>query len=212
MHFDIPARLGLVDRTVTAGVREGIETRSIRISRVYDTRVEDLWDAFTSAERLPRWFLPVEGELREGGRYQLVGNASGTILACRPPERLSLSWEFGDEVSWVEVGIAPGEGGGARLTLEHIAPLNDFWTQYGPGAGGVGWDLGLLGLAMHLDDPNERFDEAAFGQSSDGRAFVRGSAAAWGQADIAFGTEPAAAHAAADRTAAFYTGDAEAGH
>ena len=31
-------------------------------------------------ERIPRWFLPVSGDLRLGGRYQLEGNAGGEVL------------------------------------------------------------------------------------------------------------------------------------
>ena len=30
-------------------------------ARTYDTTVADLWDALTNPERLPRWFLPIEG-------------------------------------------------------------------------------------------------------------------------------------------------------
>ena len=54
-------------------------------SRSYDTDIDDLWEAITNAERIPRWFLPITGELRLGGRYQLQGNAGGTITACEPP-------------------------------------------------------------------------------------------------------------------------------
>ena len=32
----------------------------------------------------PRWFLPISGELRLGGRYQLTGNAGGTDHPLRP--------------------------------------------------------------------------------------------------------------------------------
>jgi uncharacterized protein YndB with AHSA1/START domain len=62
---------------------------------IYDTTVEDLWEATTTPERLARWFLPVEGDLKLGGRYQLKGNAGGTITRCDPPEALDLTWEFG---------------------------------------------------------------------------------------------------------------------
>ena len=46
-----------------------------------------MWDAVTSAERIPRWFLPISGDLRLGGRYQLEGNAGGEVLECAPPAR-----------------------------------------------------------------------------------------------------------------------------
>ena len=65
------------------------------LTRLYDTSVDDLWDALTSKERIPRWFLPVEGDLKLGGRYQLKGNAGGTITACTPPNHFAATWEFG---------------------------------------------------------------------------------------------------------------------
>ena len=43
-------------------------------TRTYDTTVEDLWEAVTTPARVARWFAPVEGELRQGGRYQIKGN------------------------------------------------------------------------------------------------------------------------------------------
>lgn len=38
-----------------------------------------MWDACTDPERIPRWFLPISGDLRLNGRYQLEGNAGGAI-------------------------------------------------------------------------------------------------------------------------------------
>ena len=58
------------------------------LTRSYATTVEDLWDAATSKERIPRWFLPVSGRLELGGRYQLEGNAGGTIRHCERPSYL----------------------------------------------------------------------------------------------------------------------------
>ena len=45
------------------------------LERTYETTIVDLWDAITSAERIPRRFLPISGDLRLGGRYQLEGHA-----------------------------------------------------------------------------------------------------------------------------------------
>src|SRR5215510_6904531 len=74
--------------------------------RTYDTTVDDLWEAITNRERLVRWFLPIEGDLRVGGRYQLKGNASGTITRCDRPEALDLTWEFGGATTWVNLRLA----------------------------------------------------------------------------------------------------------
>ncbi len=103
-----------------------------------------------------RWFAPVEGDLRLGGRYQVEGNAGGTIERCEAPHLFEATWEFGGGVSWVLVTIA-GEGAdAARLTLEHRGEVPDeFWTQFGPGATGVGWDLGFFGLAAYLETRTE---------------------------------------------------------
>ncbi len=206
MQFDVQDHLGAVARSVSALERDGQPARGVTLSRSFDTAVEDLWDAVTSAERIPRWFLPVSGDLRLGGRYQLEGNAGGTITACEPPSHFALTWEFGG-VSWVEVRVADAGADRARLTLTHIAHLSDHWDQYGPGAAGVGWEMGLLGLALHLARPDApKPDEAAFAASPDGRAYITGSSEGWEQAAVAAGTDPAAAHAAATRTTAFYTG------
>ena len=75
--------------------------------RIYDTTVEDLWEAVTAPERIARWFLPVEGDLKLGGRYQLKGNAGGTITRCEPPEALDLTWEIMGGTSWVNLRLAP---------------------------------------------------------------------------------------------------------
>lgn len=181
-------------------------------TRTYATTVEDLWDAIVTPERLARWFLPVEGELTLGGRYQLQGNAGGTITRCDPPEALDLTWEFGGGTSWVNLRLA-ADGQATRLTLEHIAHEGgvgeEHLRKYGPGATGVGWDLGLLGLRKHLTNPSVGLDPAAFEEwtvSSEGQGFIRRCGEAWAEADIASGTDPEAARARAAATIAFYTG------
>ena len=180
--------------------------------RTYDTTVEDLWAALTTPERLARWFLPVEGDLEPGGRYRLEGNASGTIDHCEPPRALDLTWEAGPRTSWVRVRLAP-DGERARLTLEHIAHRDavgeEFLAQFGPGAVGIGWDLALRGLELHLADPESALDRAeaeAWVQSPEGNAFVRASGEAWGAAHAESGEDPAEAQAKAERTIGFYTG------
>jgi uncharacterized protein YndB with AHSA1/START domain len=179
--------------------------------RTYDTTVEDLWDAITTPERLARWFLPVEGELKLGGRYQLKGNAGGTITRCERPQALDVTWEIMGGTSWVNVRLE-AVGKQARFTLEHVAHKDGIGEahlkQFGPGAVGIGWDLGLYGLELHLADPTAPRDNAAieaWTQSADGKAFVRGSGEAWGQADAASGEEPDEARAKAERTIQAYT-------
>ncbi len=77
----------------------------------------------------------------------------------------------------------------------------------------MGWDSGLIGLFLHLTtgravDPAKAAEWSA---SEEGRRFLAASSDAWYDASVAFGTDPAAARAAADRTTAFYTGAPEPG-
>jgi len=190
-------------RTLEAG-----EARTVTITRHYDAPVADVWDACTNPERIPRWFLPVSGELRDGGRFQVEGNAGGTIERCEPPHSFMATWEFGGQVSWIELRLSDADGGGTRFELEHIAVEGEHWKQFGPAAVGVGWDLGLLGLSRHLATgasvpPQEG---AAFPASEEGKRFIEQSSRGWREADVAAGADPAQAAAAAERTFKFYTG------
>lgn len=210
MQIDVTRYLGAVERRVEFREQDGRRMAAVIASRVFDTDEADLWDAVTNPERLPRWFAPVRGDFHLGGRYQVEGNASGTITACEPPRHLSLTWEFAGHVSWVEVRLAAASEGRTRLTLEHLAEVSEFWDRYGPGASGVGWELGLLGLALHLEGKGafERSAGEAWAISDEGKQFVRGSSAAWGDAAVAAGTPKADARAAEARTTAFYLGEA----
>lgn len=208
MTLDIERHLGAVERSVEVVTRDDKEARAVILTRRYATGIDDLWDAMTNPERLPRWFLPVEGDLQAGGHYQLKDNAGGTITLCDPPQRLDLTWQFGDyPLSWVEVRLSADGSNQSRLELCHIAHPDPFWDEYGPGAGGIGWELGLVGLAIHLDDPDTTFDEAAISASPEGKAMIAASSEAWADADIAAGTDASAAYAAGRRTRDFYTGE-----
>jgi uncharacterized protein YndB with AHSA1/START domain len=207
--IDVVRQIGAVFREVRSCMHEGRPARVVSAARTYDTTVEDVWDALTDAERIPRWFLPVTGDLRLGGRYQFAGNAGGQITRCEPPRLLAVTWEFGGSVSWLTVQLADDPNGGTRLELEHVAHVDDaLWDQFGPGAVGVGWDLAIMGLGRHIETGAtvDRSEAASWSASDEGQDFVRRSSEDWCRASIAAGTDDAAAKAAAGRTTAFYTG------
>jgi uncharacterized protein YndB with AHSA1/START domain len=206
--IDVNHEISSVERRIGSRTLDAGEARTLTVSRVYDTPPADLWDACTNPERIARWFLPLSGDLREGGSYAFEGNASGTIERCAPPESLSATWEYGGQVSWVELRLTP-EGGGTRFALEHVAHVDDdLWAQFGPGAVGVGWDQALLGLSLYLAggaDLPDRSEVEAWQLSDEGRAFAARSSERWAEASIAFGTDGDEARAAAARTTEFYT-------
>jgi uncharacterized protein YndB with AHSA1/START domain len=207
MDLDPVTAAGFVTREVRTGERDGVTTRIVVARRIYETDQGDLWHAITDPERIPRWFLPVSGELRLGGRYQLEGNAGGVIEACDEPDHLAVTWEFAEQVSWLDVALTPTDGGTA-LELAHEAPVDpDLWAQFGPGAAGVGWDLGLLGLGLHLDtgEPVDPSEAESWSVSPLGVEFVRQAAHGWAEAAVADGDARTAAREAAERTAGFYT-------
>ncbi len=206
MKVDVIQQIGAVTRQVRGVERDGKAAKVIVASRSFSTPPQELWSALTDPERLKRWFLPISGELRVGGRYQLEGNAGGTLTACEPPKRLAMTWEFGGDVSWLELRLTAEPGGRTRLELEHTAVPGDHWKQFGPGAAGVGWDLSLLGLDQYTT-AGKTVDPLAWPASDEGKDFIRRSSDGWGQAAIASGADPTDARAAAARTAAFYTGE-----
>jgi uncharacterized protein YndB with AHSA1/START domain len=206
MTADSVATTGLVTREIRSGSRDGAPTKIAIARRTYPTDQADLWHALTDGDRIPRWFLPISGDLRVGGRYQLEGNAGGVIESCEEPEAFAVTWEYGGMVSWLEVTLTPADDG-TTLELAHEAHVDPaLWGQFGPGAVGVGWDLALRGLGLHIEsgapvDP----DEAAFPTTPAGVEFVRGAAAGWADAAVGDGDEPGLAHEAAERTVGFYT-------
>ena len=209
--IDVSHQINSVERRVGSRTLDAGEARTVTLQRVYDTTPEDLWDACTNPERIARWFLPISGDLRPGGRFELQGNASGTIERCEPPHSVDATWEFGGQTSWIELRLAPEPDGGTRFLLEHIAHVDDErWDEFGPGAVGVGWDGALLGLSLHLaggaDLPGPEGAEA-WQLSDEGREFSRLSSERWAEASIAAGTDREEAEAAAARTTAFYTGE-----
>ena len=160
MGFDFESHLGAVERSVSSLERDGLPAGAVTLSRSYATTVEDLWDAVTNGERIPRWFLPVSGVLELGGRYQLEGNAGGVITACERPSHFALTWEFGEDTSWVEVRFSDDGVRRAAYTHAHRAPFRTL-ARVRTGRGRRRLGVGSDGTR----DPSHETDRANAGRS-----------------------------------------------
>jgi uncharacterized protein YndB with AHSA1/START domain len=105
-------------RSLTAG-----EARVAVFTRTYDAAIDDVWDACTDPDRLRRWYVPVTGDLRLGGRFEQAMMGSGTIVRCEPPHRLTLSLgqRGADEI---DLRLSAGADGATVLELQHATTLD----------------------------------------------------------------------------------------
>src|SRR3979490_353314 len=115
--IEVAHQINAVRRQVGTCVLEAGEARTITISQTYDAAIDDVWDACTNPERIPRWFLPVSGDLLLGGRYQLQGNAGGQFARGAPTKSFAATWEDGGNISWIEVRLMTEPEGGTRFEL-----------------------------------------------------------------------------------------------
>jgi uncharacterized protein YndB with AHSA1/START domain len=174
--IDTISQIDAIRRSVTRQPSDEGEVVSVLLRRDYRASAQDVWDAIADPDRMRRWFLPVSGDLREGGDFQLEGNAGGRILRCDPPRLLRVT--FGSETSIVEVRLTPTGDEETSLELEHTVPI----ALAGSGAGalyvGPGWDgavmaLGLYTAGVMTDDP------VAAASSPEAQEFSRQSVVAW---------------------------------
>lgn len=192
--IDIVTELTAIHRVVSQRPTPGGDEVAVVVRRIYPAVAEDVWDAITEPDRVRRWFLPLSGDLRVGGTFQLEGNAGGDILHCEPPQLLRVT--FGSAASVVEMRLAPDGASGTVLELEHTVPIE----MAGSGAGslyvGPGWDGALMGLGLFLrgqdiDDP------VAAASSPEVQDFSAQSVHAWAAATETSGTATAEEIAAA---------------
>ena len=144
--MDLFSELDAIHRQVDLDAVDG-DTVRVLLRRRCPTEPADLWSALTEPDRIVRWFLPVHGDLREGGSFQLEGNAGGDILSCTPPRLLRVT--FGHETSVVELRLA-ADGDDTVLELEHTVPLAMAGSAAGALFVGPGWDGALMGLGLFV--------------------------------------------------------------
>ncbi|MBO0898700.1 SRPBCC domain-containing protein [Cellulomonas sp. zg-ZUI22] len=128
-------------------------TGAIRVEDVYDTDIDDLWQACTVPERLARWMAQVSGNLQPGGVLRVTFTSSWAGMArvelCDAPHHLLLSTSSpdGGADGRLEAWLT-AEGDRTRLVVEERGlPLTNLHAH------GAGWQTHLedLGRALALD-------------------------------------------------------------
>ena len=129
---------------------------------------------------------------------------------CDPPRGVRHHVGHGGETSWVVVSLTPQGADHTLLEVVHgVVVPEGFWTLYGPGAVGIGWDLALLGLARHLPGEESLSHENTAWMGRPRGSRVRGCGNdAWAEANIQGGAGRAGVAAGAEQTLAFYTAPA----
>jgi uncharacterized protein YndB with AHSA1/START domain len=182
--IDTTTQIDAIHREVDRKTAEGGEVVSVLLRREYDAPADDVWSAVTDPQRIRRWFMPVSGDLREGGDFQLEGNAGGRILRCEPPRLLRTT--FGGETSIVELRLTP-DGNATTLELEHTVPIEMASSGAGALYVGPGWDGAVMALGLYLDGVVSD-DPVAAASSPEAQAFSRESIRAWTTAIETSGT------------------------
>jgi uncharacterized protein YndB with AHSA1/START domain len=135
------------------------------MQRTYDAPIQDVWSACTDPDRLRRWYVPVTGDLRVGGRFEQVNMGSGEILECEAPSHLRLS--LGGGADEIELWLRATDDGMTELELQHATTIAEheiggqMYDAVFCMGGGYYPRLYALHLHLHGELPAE-WDPAAF--------------------------------------------------
>jgi uncharacterized protein YndB with AHSA1/START domain len=131
--------------TVLGTITRAGDHAEVVFARDYDTDAADLWAAVTEPERLARWFAPVDGDLRDGGRFTIRFDDNDVpdcrVTSCDAPRAYSWEWPHAAYTSLVTVAVEPA-GTGARLHLTHTRLAPSQAPDYA-----AGWEIYVSRLA-----------------------------------------------------------------
>ena len=135
----------------TTGTMRALDEKrgAVRVEDVYDTDIDDLWEACTTPERLARWIAEVSGDLRVGGAIHATFTSGwtgpGRIEICDQPHHLLLTMEPGTEDEAKLEAWLTEEGDRTRLVVEERGlPLDRLHFH------GAGWQAHLEDLRRSL--------------------------------------------------------------
>ncbi|MFL6059955.1 MAG: SRPBCC family protein [Marmoricola sp.] len=123
---------------------------AVRVEDVYETGIEDLWDAVSTSARLVGWLGEVTGDLRLGGTFQATFRSSwtgtGRVEACEAPHHLRVTLEPGTQDETEIEAWLSAEGDRTRLVVEERGLPVEVLPAHG-----AGWQAHVEDLAHHLD-------------------------------------------------------------
>lgn len=143
----------MAEPTEPAAIRGSLRpegaTGTVRMEVRYDTTPEDLWSALTEPDRLARWIVRVDGDLRVGGAIDLAFTSGwsgrGRVDVCERPYRLRITSGDGDDVTVIEAVLMP-DGEATRLVVEERGLPSSRLP-----ANGAGWQVHIEDLTAHLE-------------------------------------------------------------
>ena len=142
------------------------DDKILRIERVFAATPEQLFDAWTKADQLVRWWGP-EGattphhdlDVREGGAWITTmrhgdggeNTVSGVYRLIEPPKRLVFTWAWhndgtrGHETE-VALDFEPVDGGTRMVLVQKTFESDDMCGKHG-----MGWTSSFNDLARHIE-------------------------------------------------------------
>ena len=172
--FDVAKHLGAITRAVESTTHDGKPAKVVVASRTYPTSPDDLWDAVTDPERIPRWFAAVRATCGSAAATRSrATQAARSSPATRPPTSPLPGRSAAG--CWVDITSRPCGGGGARRSPCATPPSTRPGVLRQLRSRRRRRRLGpqLMGLAEHLATGATMGPTAeAWGATDDGRDFM----------------------------------------
>lgn len=102
-------------------------SKSIKLTKIYDYPIEQVWQALTDQKAISEWLMPCDFEPRIGHKFQFKtkpypgfdGITHCEVLELKENELLSFSWSGGSLKNTVVTFKLSAENSKTRLDFEH---------------------------------------------------------------------------------------------
>jgi uncharacterized protein YndB with AHSA1/START domain len=159
------------------------DSLTLQVERTFHAPIEDVWAAITEPERLARWLGTWRGDPTEGSvlfRMLFEGEDAAEdemkIRECRPPRRLAVTSQVGDE--WWDFDLDLTEQGGVTTVVfgqpnidrEGVPGIGAGWEYYFDRLVAVetGGDLGAIDFERDYYPAMEEYYQAQLDDAGGG--------------------------------------------